>query len=244
MTYFGFHLWFILPPIVVLHLLWMTSRLEGHRRAGYRALGLIVAAAFLYTILWDNYLVYRGVWSYAPNRVIATIAYVPIEEYAFFILQPLLSGLLYLVLSKRKTTRTSKPSFLAKGSRFGITLMVCISVLGIFCLAFGGDRALYLGLILSWCGPVLAVLMWIGFDKIWTARRAATASLTISTIYLCIADFVAIRMGIWTISEQYSLGINLFGLPIEEAVFFLVTNWMVIQGVAMLMPNIASSIPA
>lgn len=44
-------------------------------------------------------------------------------------------------------------------------------------------------------------------------------------------------LGIWSISERYSLGIDPLGLPIEEAVFFLVTNWMVVPGVALLLPD-------
>jgi lycopene beta-cyclase len=44
--------------------------------------------------------VWRGVWGYGADRVIGTIGYVPVEEYLFFILQPLLTGLwLYLVLT-------------------------------------------------------------------------------------------------------------------------------------------------
>jgi lycopene cyclase domain-containing protein len=55
--------------------------------------GLAVIAV-VYTTPWDNYLVATGVWYYDPRLVLnLTIGYVPVEEYAFFILQAFLTGL-------------------------------------------------------------------------------------------------------------------------------------------------------
>jgi hypothetical protein len=48
---------------------------------------------------------------------------------------------------------------------------------------------------------------------------------------LWIADRIAIGNGIWHIAESYTTGLNLFGLPFEEATFFLVTNVLITQGV-------------
>ena len=46
-------------------------------------------------------LVFREVWGYPPGRVLATIGYVPVEEYMFFLLQPLLAGAtLYWLLGR------------------------------------------------------------------------------------------------------------------------------------------------
>ena len=66
-------------------------------------LGVVLLLAFAYTTPWDNYLVFREVWGYPPGRVLATIGYVPVEEYAFFLLQPIMTGLFYA--SKRKIWR-------------------------------------------------------------------------------------------------------------------------------------------
>jgi lycopene beta-cyclase len=57
------------------------------------ALALHAVIAFVYTTPWDNYLVYREVWGYPPGRVLGTIGYVPVEEYAFFVIQTLATGL-------------------------------------------------------------------------------------------------------------------------------------------------------
>ena len=47
---------------------------------------------------------------------------------------------------------------------------------------------------------------------------------------LWVADAIAIHLGIWRISERYTLGPAVGPLPLEEAVFFLVTNLLVVQG--------------
>jgi hypothetical protein len=51
------------------------------------------------------------------------------------------------------------------------------------------------------------------------------------TLYLWFADFYAITQeGIWWISKEYTLGLSLAGLPLEEMLFFLFTNLAVVQG--------------
>jgi 15-cis-phytoene synthase/lycopene beta-cyclase len=53
----------------------------------------------------------------------------------------------------------------------------------------------------------------------------------LSTIYLWIVDTIALHRGTWSIGSGTKLGANLWpGLEIEEAVFFLVTNMMVVFG--------------
>jgi lycopene cyclase domain-containing protein len=110
MTYFGFLFLFLGLPILVLA--WLTWR---DRRAGRRlgaafstlpavpVLLLHVLIALVYTTPWDNYLVATGVWWYDPALVTGlTIGWVPIEEYTFFVVQPLFTGLLLLWLARRE----------------------------------------------------------------------------------------------------------------------------------------------
>jgi lycopene beta-cyclase len=57
------------------------------------------------------------------------------------------------------------------------------------------------------------------------------AAVAVPTLYLWAADRVALALGIWSIAPEHITGVHLFGLPLEEAVFFLVTNVLVVQGV-------------
>jgi lycopene cyclase domain-containing protein len=220
-TYLQFHLVFILPPIALLALV-----LRGRRVVpSLGPLILIAGIAFLYTTPWDNYLVWRGVWGYGTERVLGIVGYVPVEEYAFFILQPILTGLwFHLVLS-----RAGPPARVPRQTRVvGGLLYGCIAAAGVFLL--GTTSGLYAGLILAWAAPVLAGQWLYAGPSIWAHRRAFLPGVAVPTLYLWLADAYAIRSGIWEISDLYTIGLAIGGLPIEEALFFLVTNLLVVQG--------------
>ncbi len=228
MTYLSFLLLFLVPP-----LLWLAATqpkpLAG--RGGLRprlALPLVALIAFAYTTPWDNYLVFRQVWWYGPERVIGTLGYVPYEEYAFFLLQPFLTGLfLYRLLATGSTLPVVSP---ARVRLTGSVFWIAITGVGACLVALGQDRHLYLGLILAWAAPVLAGLWAYGGPLFFAYRRQAALAVAVPTAYLWIIDRVAIGLGIWDISDAYSLNIDPLGLPIEEAVFFLVTNVLVVCG--------------
>ncbi len=98
MSYSLFLAIFIGLPLITLIL---YARVRITRRA---ALGLLIMMllALVYTTPWDNYLVATHVWYYNPALVLNIIfGYVPLEEYTFFILQTLLTGLFTLWLWRR-----------------------------------------------------------------------------------------------------------------------------------------------
>jgi lycopene cyclase domain-containing protein len=232
LTYLAFHAAFILPPIALLAAWVLPRRKRLPRRAGW-ALAAVAALALAWTTPWDNYLVARGVWRYGPERVAGVIGYVPVEEYLFFLLQPVLTGLwLYAVLlfSGDESPGERRPPGLApeaaRWTAAGLWLVAAI----VAWAALREARATYLRLILVWAAPVLAGLWaWAGAE-VWARRRAYLIAISVPTVYLWIADAVAIRLGIWSIDRRYSTGIIILGLPIEEALFFLVTNLLVIVG--------------
>lgn len=232
MTYLQFHLLFILPPIALLAFCVRTStwpRVIAGRASG--SLFVITGIAFLYTTPWDNYLVYHRIWYYGPDRVLGTIGYVPVEEYAFFLLQPILTGLwLYALLPFHLKPRPSR----ARPARvLGTLFWLGLAAAGY--LAFQTPKGTYLGLILTWSCPVIAGMWaWKG-PVFWELRRLLVFSIAPPTLYLWIADRVAIGLGIWTIAPETSTGLLLLGLPVEEAVFFLVTNTLCVLGLILLL---------
>jgi lycopene beta-cyclase len=255
MTYLGFHLIFIVPPLLVL----LYVARHAPARLGSRAwwtLPAVATIAVIYTTPWDNYLVYRGIWWYGADRVMGIIGYVPIEEYLFFILQPLLTGAWTYVLLLRAgadeyrpprsepedgvTTAASGQLALPGGARaMGVAFYLLVTAAGALALTY--VAGLYLGLILVWVGPVLAA-QWF-FMAATAIRMARTFALAVAvpTVYLWIADRIAIGAGIWSISPEYTTGLHLAGLPIEEAIFFLATNLLVVQGVLLfLQPALVS----
>jgi len=117
-------------------------------------IALIATIALLYTAPWDNYLIAIGAWTYPPDAVIGAIGLVPIEEYCFFVLQPLATGLLFEVLRSGAIVRSGVRS----ASPAGVAAGVGLTIAGIAALASGFSE--YLGLILVWAGPVV-IVQWL-----------------------------------------------------------------------------------
>ena len=201
--------------------------LHGHRPrpAVVHAVLLLVAVALVWTAPWDEHLVRTGVWSYGPDRVLATVGSVPVEEYAFVVL------LVVLVASWGTRIGLLDASLAApSGSRaLGAAGWLAVALLGALLIAVGG-QARYLGLLLVWAAPPLALQHAVAGDLLHS-RRAARALLAAPVaLWLCAADRLALADGVWTISPASSTGLHVMGLPLEEALFFLLTTTLVADG--------------
>ncbi|NNF56927.1 MAG: lycopene cyclase domain-containing protein [Rhodothermaceae bacterium] len=236
MTYLQFHAAFTLPALAAL---WIF---RPRRVPAWWPLVALVVIAFVYTTPWDNYLVAQRVWTYPADRVLATVGHVPVEEYAFFVIQTVMTGLLFIFVRARYFLAVPAPA--SRHVRLpGTVLFGALALTGWLLTALGG-RGLYLGLVLGWACPVLAGMWAFGGDMLWARRRLIAWAVAVPTLYLCIADRIAIALDIWHISEATSTGVMILGLPIEEALFFFVTNLMIVQGFALSEPSPASPIPA
>ena len=173
----------------------------------------------------------REVWTYPPDRVFATVGYVPVEEYAFFVIQTVITGLWVRLLQARWPAQAAPARRTARV--VGTAVFGALAVAGAALIVAGG-HGLYLGLILAWACPILALMWGIGGHLIWARRRLVAWAVAPVTLYLWLADRFAIHDGIWTITDATRTGAELLGLPAEEALFFLVTNLLVAQGLVML----------
>jgi lycopene cyclase domain-containing protein len=246
MTYFRFLLIFLGIPLVVMALLtWLDWRRrrslpEDLRAApGWLAMLVHVLVAVVYTTPWDNYLVATGVWYYNPSLVTGvSIGWVPIEEYTFFVVQTLLTGLWLLFLARRlpSAAHDAAPSTLHRHLRLWSALILGIIWLGsLGLLASGWKTGTYLALILAWALLPIVVQLAYGADMLWRRRKLVGLALLSSTLYLGLADSLAIGSGTWTIDPRQSLTIFIGALPLEELLFFLVTNTLIIFGMTLLM---------
>lgn len=242
MTYFEFHLVFTLPVVILLGVLTlrdlhMGETLSGSLGRGTRFATLAVVAhiiiALVYTTPWDNYLIYKGVWGYPPGRVLFAVGYVPFEEYLFFVLQTMITSLFFYLLARRLklTTTEFSPAQRSRIRLLGSLLVLALATFGVIALA--SDRGTYLGLILVWGTPVLALQWGYGGDFILERWRLLLPAILVPSVYLWVADRIAIALGIWWISPELSSGLKVLGLPIEEALFFLMTNLFVLFGLSL-----------
>lgn len=244
MTYLGFLTGFVLLPIIGLLLWLLYGQWNGNRLPYFVAVPIgysffiLVTLATLYTTPWDNYLVATRVWWYDPANVLgATIGWVPVEEYLFFMLQPVLGGLVLLYLFSRRQTQAESKEVdqdepnAASFRRWSLVIAYSIWLASLGTLIIGEPEATYLSLELAWALPIIFLQLAFGGDILWQQRRKVITAIILLTVYLSAADGLAIQSGVWTINPEKSLGILLGGiLPVEELVFFLLTNIMVAFG--------------
>ncbi|PWN34039.1 uncharacterized protein FA14DRAFT_161601, partial [Meira miltonrushii] len=231
--YSHFHLVFTLPPLTILYVLAKPFLTQ----LDYSKLIILPIIAFVWTTPWDNELVRKGAWWYPRSCVLARIGYVPVEEYAFFILQSLITSLLTILITRWSTPR----SFDGKYSSASTLMLTAVPILA-FSLGVAGlfgkqgnGHHFYISMI-AWWASVPLILLWYGTRRSWIGllrnnqAKPWLMCLFIPTAYLCYADVFALRRGTWHITEAKSLERFLVpDLPIEEATFFFVTNLILVS---------------
>lgn len=242
MTYFGFLVRFLVPPLIILGLLAWYDHKRGKRLPetfnnwpAWLVIGIHIVLAVVYTTPWDNYLVATRVWWYDPELVSGIIlGWVPLEEYIFFVLQTLMTGL-WLFWLARHITLPQEPfdatTVASRRARMWSTVVFAALFVASVILLFSGWRpGRYLGLMLSWAILPMVLQMAFGGDILWHYRKLLLLALIPPWIYLSAADYLAIGLGTWIIAPDQSVGIGINHLPIEEILFFLVTNMLVVFG--------------
>ncbi|KAG9875187.1 Lycopene beta-cyclase, partial [Aureobasidium melanogenum] len=161
---------------------------------------------------------------------------IPLEEVFFFIIQTYNTSLLYLLFSKP----TFHPIYLRrqeKNDRWKYFKLAGQLVLGLLLkkainLVKDEGAGTYMGLILVWAVPFLLLLWSLAYQFILGLPVTNTlVPIVVPTLYLWIIDTLALRRGTWVIESGTKLGTHLWpGLEIEEAVFFLLTNTLIVFG--------------
>lgn len=257
MTYFGFLLRFLVIPILIL--LFVNWREKERPTPGFNASkiwqGILIhiILAVIYTTPWDNYLVATGVWYYDPELVTGIVfGYVPLEEYTFFVLETLMIGLWWWTLA-RLPVLTPAPSTLT-GTRpkgrgefkpnktlrvWTLGLLAILWAVSLFVLLSGWEPGTYLAITLTWALPAIAPQLAFGADILWRYRLLLGTVILTGAGYLSAMDALAIGSGTWTIDPAQSTGIFLGNLPVEEAVFFVITVVLISFGMTLLLADVS-----
>ncbi|KAH9868221.1 hypothetical protein J1614_007293 [Plenodomus biglobosus] len=229
------HLKYTIPPAVLLTLLYrpLFTKIDVYKVA------FLVTIAVVATIPWDSYLIRTRIWSYPAHVIVGpTLFDIPLEEVFFFVVQTYNTSLLYLIFSKP----TFQPVYLCterdalRGSWRNRRLAGQAILLGVIAWGWHCVReqslGTYTGLILVWAGPFLLLLWSLAYQFIIGLPLTNTLlPIALPTLYLWIVDTLALRRGTWVISTGTKFGVHLWeGLEIEEALFFLVTNVLIVFG--------------
>lgn len=248
MTYFGFLLRFLFIPILVFLAIALWDARKGRQingfhngRAVWTAIGIHVLIAVIYTTPWDNYLVATGVWYYNPELVTGIVlGYVPIEEYTFFVVETILAGLWWWFLARRLTPPSK--AFVPNRNliRTSSSVLVVIWLVFTYLFFFGDVKWTYLGITLFWALPAILPQFLFGADILWHYRKLVFWSIMVPGTYLSLMDIVALTDTTWSISKEQTTGVLFFGiLPLEEVVFFFITNVLITFGLTLLLANVS-----
>jgi lycopene cyclase domain-containing protein len=191
-----------------------------------------------------------GVWYYNPELVTGiVIGYVPIEEYTFFVVETILAGLWWWFLARRL-----HPPLLMEegpGARAGFTpnkllvyastcVLVLLWITSTYLLFLGDPKWTYLSITLFWALPAILPQLLFGADILWHYRRLVFWAIAIPGTYLSLMDIVALSETTWSISKTQTTGVLFFGiLPLEEVVFFFITNVLITFGMTLLLANVS-----
>ena len=231
LTYVGFHAVFVAPPLLVLAS--VTASTHNETRSVVRVIPAIaiLILALVYTTPWDNYLIHRGVWWYGDGTVAGRLWLAPLEEYLFVLLQPIVTTLWLGLISKAFPERRQTVVMSRRDRLGGVVAGLAVGAIGVAMLT--QSTTFYMGAILSWAAPVLALQWAVGWRQLLARWRLVVISVALPALYFAGADRIAIEYEVWTIAEQYTTGLTVGGLPIEEGLFFFVTTLFVVQGLVL-----------
>lgn len=92
----------------------------------------------------------------------------------------------------------------------------------------------YLAYELAWALPVIFVQWAVAGRELWRWRRLLCVAVLLATLYLGACDAFALGHGIWRVDPSRVAGLYVGPLPLEELVFYFVTNIMAAQGFVMI----------
>ena len=243
MTYAEFLLTFlIIPTAILLGFARLNGKTRGRpprfARHHWTGLAILALIAFAWTTPWDNFLIARGVWDSPPDRILGRVGFVPLEEYAFFLLMPALNGTFFFLFPGNSSENSSSfaSHHAAPHSQPQLRIVAGIIAAALFCgglFALASPAGTYLGLILVWFVPPLFI-QWI-FDPrtLMRSRKTVALATLVPTAYFGLADSFAIGNGIWEISATMTTGVMIFNLPLEELLFFMTTSLLLAQGLVL-----------
>jgi lycopene cyclase domain-containing protein len=209
---------------------------------GALAFGWVLLAVMIFTTPWDNLAAKWGIWGFPREKYSLRIGYLPIEEYAFFLLQSV-----NVMLAVRLFFRFFPDWQTGQETEIGKWTLAC---LGISVIPWGiiawqlrwlrqkaGQRVNY-AIHLAWFLPVIFA-QWILAPWLFLAHTGLLALVTAAFgIYYTLADFAAVRAGTWFFDEKQITGVKLGRLlPWEEIAFFFLTSLLVAQSYLLLLPS-------
>lgn len=174
-------------------------------------------------------------WLLLQWAVMYTIKKVPVEEVFFFMIQSAFAAQLFILLGLFDTPsqhlRYDTSTITRKTLRWAPLGLLGTAFVAGWKWAIPETHGFYLGCIAWWITPIISFLWFFAGDHFLSRWRTSLSTVMLPTLYLCAVDTIALRAGTWHITERTSTGIFVIpDLPLEEATFFLATNFLLVCG--------------
>eukprot|EP01087_Luapelamoeba_hula_P025179 TRINITY_DN986_c0_g2_i1.p1 TRINITY_DN986_c0_g2~~TRINITY_DN986_c0_g2_i1.p1 ORF type:complete len:766 (+),score=93.91 TRINITY_DN986_c0_g2_i1:90-2387(+) len=243
LSYLQFHFVFTIPAFLfVSAALYLSKRWNQTRLV---SLAILLVVVYASATPWDRFLIHNGVWSYSEQTVVGTYMDIPLEEYLFFGIQTLTTGFTYFVVMAPQVVADIQKAEVARpgGYKAGwkANLVGAVGVIGTAgaLLAVPGAHWFYVKSILVYFLAFITIQVLMGMRQLCgpLARGRLLAAVALPTVFYWLADATAIHSGTWAIAPATSLNIYFGSLPLEEALFFVVTNLLIVQGLFLVEVN-------
>lgn len=242
MNYLTFHLVFNLPFLLILLFLNRSNQLFTDH---FLAAAVVLLIVVVFTSPWDNYAVFRGIWGFPRHKYLFRVGWLPVEEYAFFLIQSVQVMLLVVwLVSLHPQPLAADEAMPWAAPLFWAPAFAVLALWG--WLGVNGAKKInriwqawhYAWHLLYWFLPVV-LIQWLLAWPILAPRAWILALATaIAGTYLSVADWVAVRNGIWFFDPKQITGHKVATLlPWEEVAFFYLTSLLVAQSYLMFLPD-------
>lgn len=232
-TYSDIQVTYMLPVIAVLAFITrpFISRSEMFKMTVLSGLALI------YTIPWFYFVIQNGALTYSTEKVLATVRLVPIEDCVFVVAHTVMTSLWTLLC----TWWSIHPCLNFNHDKTShqlirwipISTLSFLTVKGYRMMTIPGLNTFYLGSILCWACPAI-ILLWYGTGNYFVKRfKSYLIAIAAPTLFMCRVSQIVMNNNIRHVNAQTSL--NAFvaeHLPIEDALFFLVSNVIIVLAVS------------
>ncbi|MEB3163012.1 MAG: hypothetical protein VKK80_07275 [Prochlorothrix sp.] len=193
--------------------------------------GIIVAAAFVQSLLWDNWGTHLGFWVFNPDKTSALDLlgnHLPLEEVLWIVHHALIAifcqALVFDLLPSRSATPTPRhyPPIVIVGVYL---LLGLISLYGVYAILLSHHSHLQIsGLVALFFGPVFILQWFLGYPFLRPHHLPLSLGTLIPSLYTFAADSLAQSLGIWRFSPNYTLQFQFFGLqPDVFSIYFATT---------------------
>lgn len=189
--------------------------------------GILCVGAFMALVSFplDYFLASEGILIYDPFQSFHLFKDLPAEIPISAFAQSFLAGLALYFLRPRIHPATVDSKVL----KFtGAGVFAVVAFLGEIML--GNQVGYHLGLVFLWAGFLLFFQWLAGSSLVWRTKGMFSVAVCASAVYFCVVEGLGIYYGLWNVDVDKSLGLFIFNIPIERALYQIFFALIACQG--------------